>query len=447
MLDKFLSSTYRRETATKEKTAMVESLKKLPNELLAKLASGETKLSYISEKMGDEQASWLDKFRGTPLAEQALALEQESISAEMENMQKQQQRRAESAAENSIYDIQDQIRLKKKLLELQLYQLEVQGKNGAATVDNQKKPPVPEAGLPGNGAMGPEAENSEENMNPVGTPGHGNAKTGGMMASMAGAIKNKLAPVASKAPEFFKRPVAAATSADAKELVRRTASNIQHAASKRDARSDVRELAVGMPKTSALIDSWGRQLARADMQKSASTRDALRHRHMDRNTLKEEAKKNPGKIRQFVAKHPKAAAAVGALAGAASGVLAGVGLGTALAKNASLGSALGSSLNGGLLGKGALLAMKHPGAAGAAVGAVGGAIAGGPDNRLGGALGGAALGGAAGHAGAGIAKGMAGGASLGQAAKSYGSGLMGKLTGPAAPPTMRGTAPMPSPKA
>jgi hypothetical protein len=184
MLDSFLAAAYDNTKKNEEKRAMVDALKKLPAPFLAKLASREVKLGDIfsapnCSKDGDE--SWLGKFKGTPLAEQAMQLEQAELQLEMQRLENQQQSRAESQASNSIWDQQDQLRLQKKLLELQLYQMELEGEHAAmappATVDTQKKKPIPEAGNPGAGSMGPEAENSEENMAPVGTRGPGDAKT------------------------------------------------------------------------------------------------------------------------------------------------------------------------------------------------------------------------------------------------------------------------------
>ena len=183
MLDHFLSAAYSHERENKEKRSTVDALKKLPAPFLAKLASGEVKLGFMDECTAPDSAShpWLDKFKGTPLAEQAMQLEEQMLQLEVQDMQERQQSRQENAARDSIWDQRDQLRIQKKLLELQLYQLVMQEEHAAMapppTVDTQKKKAVPEAGTPGAGSMGPEAENSEENMAPVGTRGPGDAKT------------------------------------------------------------------------------------------------------------------------------------------------------------------------------------------------------------------------------------------------------------------------------
>lgn len=192
MLDHFLSAMYSNERKNQEKRATVDALKKLPAAMLAKLASGEASLSKIAcMSDGDGEAhTWLDKFKGTPLMDQAIALEQQELQADVERMQQQAQRREESKALDLIWEQKDQMRIQKKLLELQLYQLQNEGEHAAmaATVDTQKKPPIPEAGNPGNGAMGPESENSEENMAPVGTRGPGDAKTAALVESPLGKL-------------------------------------------------------------------------------------------------------------------------------------------------------------------------------------------------------------------------------------------------------------------
>jgi hypothetical protein len=187
MLDAFLSAAYSTQRENQEKRATVDALKKLPAPFLAKLASGEVKLSFLNEcaPTGSHEETWLDRFKGSPFMEQAMALEEQCLQLDVQDMQRRQERRQENMAEDSIWDQKDQLRIQKKLLELQLYQQMLGGEHAAmdpaATIDPQKKKPVPEAGAPGAGAMGPEAENSEENMAPVGTRGPGDAKTAALV--------------------------------------------------------------------------------------------------------------------------------------------------------------------------------------------------------------------------------------------------------------------------
>jgi hypothetical protein len=141
MLDHFLSAVYQTDKKHQEKRAFVEQLKKLPPKELMKIASGELKLSYPHG--GDHGGvEWLEKFKGTPLFEQAMQLEQAAIHADMEQQQRRQQRQQEYRLEDDLYSTQDQICLQKRLLELQLMQLgeqSMQATASVATLDPQKK--------------------------------------------------------------------------------------------------------------------------------------------------------------------------------------------------------------------------------------------------------------------------------------------------------------------
>ena len=176
MLDLFLGAAYARERETQEKRATINALRKLPTPLLMKLASGEVKLGYgdcapDGNLHNDKQNTWLAQFEGTPLQEQAVSLEQQDIALEMQEIQQRAEDRAEREAKDSerdpIYDQRDQLRMQKKLLELQLQQSELTA-SAPASVDPQKKPPVPEAGNPGAGSMGPVAPSSDGELGSVG---------------------------------------------------------------------------------------------------------------------------------------------------------------------------------------------------------------------------------------------------------------------------------------
>lgn len=150
MLDLFLEASYTKSRKEQEKRAFVDQLKKLPNYELAKLASGETKLSHLGCESGME---FLEKFRDTPLFDQALALEQQSIQVEMERTQQ----RMERPPMDETYAKEDQIRLQKRMLELQLAQMQAQGAQAAAVPAGPPgaPPASPEAGAQGAGAPGP----------------------------------------------------------------------------------------------------------------------------------------------------------------------------------------------------------------------------------------------------------------------------------------------------
>lgn len=153
MLDHFLEVTYRADSEAKEKRAFIESLKKLPMEDLAKLASGETTLDKLAHDMCGEGHQWLDHYKDTPLFEQALALEQ----AELQNQMAQQQNDLQHEG-TKFYREGDKIRLQKRMLNLQLVQSQAQATAGAPL------PPSPEAPAQGAGAPGAGAPNNEEAM-------------------------------------------------------------------------------------------------------------------------------------------------------------------------------------------------------------------------------------------------------------------------------------------
>ena len=145
MLDGWLKVAYeqqRRETWTGE---LSELLKQLPVEELRKIASGVTIKQAYGDCMPEERQSFLDKFKGSPLIEQAIALEQEEIQADMLDMQKRQERRMEQKSEDNVWDMKDQIRLKRRLLELQLAK-EQSGAAGATPIPGET---AQGAGAPG----------------------------------------------------------------------------------------------------------------------------------------------------------------------------------------------------------------------------------------------------------------------------------------------------------
>ena len=142
MLDMFLEAACQANAKELEKRALVENLKKLPYSDLLQLSEGKTVLAGLCHS-GDME--WLDKFKGTPLFEQALALEKSSLEQEVASEQKRRQDRSENEA-------QDQIRLQKRLLELQLVQIEQQ-EAGAAAAQAASLPGTPPPVAPVEGVL------------------------------------------------------------------------------------------------------------------------------------------------------------------------------------------------------------------------------------------------------------------------------------------------------
>lgn len=128
MLDHFLKAAYEVETRRSEEYAMVGLLKDIPTLELQKLAAGTpiAELYARMEKGGsfldcpptatDEGTTWLSKFQGTPLFEQAVALETEMLESEAASIAQ----RIQEDSQPRPYQMQDKIRLKKRLLELEL---------------------------------------------------------------------------------------------------------------------------------------------------------------------------------------------------------------------------------------------------------------------------------------------------------------------------------------
>jgi hypothetical protein len=101
MLDPFTQKAY--EVLTDRNNPLVDALSWLPKEELAKIASG---------CFSDDHA-WLERFEGTPLHEQAMGLLQEELQNEAMEMQQRQ-------FMQQFYSAGDQLRMRKKMLELEL---------------------------------------------------------------------------------------------------------------------------------------------------------------------------------------------------------------------------------------------------------------------------------------------------------------------------------------
>ncbi len=152
MLDEFLRVAYQAQTRKQAEFEMIGLMKELPDLELRKIASGEAVsdlYGYLSrQKQADiicgdgttREATFLDRFKGTPLFQQALQLEEQELQAEMEDIQRRQIERQEEKAMPRLWDVKDQLRLKKRLLELQ-----------RATQETGGAPEAPEQGA---GAMG-----------------------------------------------------------------------------------------------------------------------------------------------------------------------------------------------------------------------------------------------------------------------------------------------------
>lgn len=123
MLDSFMKVACSRSEKLAERDRLVERMKQLPDELLLKIASGEEKLgcsSYgsIGGLGGD---TWLDRFKGTPLFEQALELEKQDLQEQMAEKARYREEDAVRSARNAS---RDEMSVQRRLLELQLVELD-----------------------------------------------------------------------------------------------------------------------------------------------------------------------------------------------------------------------------------------------------------------------------------------------------------------------------------
>jgi len=146
MLEQFLEVIYEADKQASIREELVEAMKGLPVDELKKIASGEVKLGC---GLDGGEGAWLDRFQGSPLYSQALALEEEALNIEM---QEQESRQAEREQRNQSWDARDTIRVKKRMLELNM-------RKGEASVPD---PGMPAPGEPADPAPEPAPEPAQE---------------------------------------------------------------------------------------------------------------------------------------------------------------------------------------------------------------------------------------------------------------------------------------------
>lgn len=151
MFETFLKTAHKNDRVDAEDRATVEAMKKLPSDVLLKIANGDTKLAYMCGPTAIGGSSggleWVEQFKDTPLFEQALGLEQQAIQIEQMEQQHRAQKDAERDQEPKFWEMQDRIRLQKRMLGLEL-----------ASSQLQQASPLPQ---PTGGAMPPPAPMAE----------------------------------------------------------------------------------------------------------------------------------------------------------------------------------------------------------------------------------------------------------------------------------------------
>jgi hypothetical protein len=123
VLDLYLQQSFEKQSGREQAAEVDRLLHQLPIEELKKVAS------FGLPEMGG--ASWVDKFKGTPLFESAIALEQEELQAEMQNIQSNYEM-------SSQHMLKQAIQLRKKLLDLEL------SRSGGMEMGAPAPMPVPE---------------------------------------------------------------------------------------------------------------------------------------------------------------------------------------------------------------------------------------------------------------------------------------------------------------
>lgn len=122
MIDEFIQVVYEREAEEDRITKLAASMEQLPTSELKKIAR-----YGLSMSLGDEGKSWIDKYKGTPMFDRAVELEQQSLQLEMQLIQQdqtrqqdRQQRELQWQAEDQLRVVQDQLCVQKRMLDLEL---------------------------------------------------------------------------------------------------------------------------------------------------------------------------------------------------------------------------------------------------------------------------------------------------------------------------------------
>lgn len=260
MLDIFLRAAMAKTKAEEDHAKLASSMKQLPKAELFALATGQIKLG------GEHGICWLDRFKGTPLMSQAIELEQREIQMDAAD----QQRRS---LNSQNFAERDQLRLQKRMLELQLAEQESgAGPEAQAVPLGQTTAPPPEA--QGAGAA------------PV-TP------TGDAGAQKLSSVKSNITDVADRfrhalvGKNLKEKAVDAAkeVGGKVKDFAKGTADVVKEHPAESAAIAGTGLVAdralskayskkhEGEKKASAelfqIVDGWGRELARADFEKRA----------------------------------------------------------------------------------------------------------------------------------------------------------------------------------
>lgn len=129
MLEAFLETVCEHEKRASAEGRMRELLDKLPTEDLQKVASGMTLKQAFFHESGD----WLEKYKDSPLLQDAIALERECLEQQMESNARRRET-DEFWREDSQY--RDELMIRRKLLDLQLAEAEGAGEEAGDAAED-----------------------------------------------------------------------------------------------------------------------------------------------------------------------------------------------------------------------------------------------------------------------------------------------------------------------
>jgi hypothetical protein len=125
MLDEFIKVVYGHSAEQERITKLAQDMTSLPTSELKKIAR-----FGLSCCKGDEDENWLDKYKGTPLFDQAMALEQQDLEMEMGSVQSDLTRQQMFHTEDQMRAQKDALRIRRRMLDLELAKAEQDGMGG-----------------------------------------------------------------------------------------------------------------------------------------------------------------------------------------------------------------------------------------------------------------------------------------------------------------------------
>lgn len=142
MLDAFTEVLVKKASQQQLEDELTEVISRLPLKEAAKLASIPVKTAYIELDAKD----WLEKYEGTSLFDRAMELEEASLKIEADDLENRMKERPER---DSVYDKQDMIRLKKRMLDFELHKSGLgKGEESEDEEEEEGEEEVPESSPP-----------------------------------------------------------------------------------------------------------------------------------------------------------------------------------------------------------------------------------------------------------------------------------------------------------